>query len=156
MQKYQLGHCGYFKSTPIIQNILQPFENEKQLILIDTDLFLVTAPLQYFEAFIAHRAKENIYTEEYRIYCLQQLKKKDRNLFIFATELLEDKAVFNQILRSSIKYAHCYIWDKALNCYATQYDFYEVIDHPAPAIGTKKDCFACHGNEFYSYVTARF
>jgi|GEM_PF-4225190 hypothetical protein len=156
MQKYRVGCYGYFKSDTFIKNILQPFENEKKLILIDTETFLVTAPLQDFEAVIAYKVKENIYTEEYKSYCLEGLKNNGRNLFTFTTELMEDEALLKQIIRTSLKYEHCYILDKTLNCYATQYEFYEIIDHPAPAIGTKKDCYACNGKEFYSYVTARY
>lgn len=147
---------GYFKTYPIKKLIQQPIAEDEQLLLIEDDLFLVTSTLFTFKYYLASLVKRGTITSDYQDYCIESLEKVGNQLFAFTRYLPYDESLFDKYIRAVITQAVCFVYDKRQQAYTSIIDCYKTIDHPAPLIGTIKECFASNDADFYSFLDKIF
>lgn len=89
---------------------------------------------------------------------------KLRNFFIKKRTHFDDSVNNNQeysfalkaFLEIIIRQSAFYIWDKQLQEYATSIEHYEVVNHPAPAIGDATDYYVYQKFEIAKYLRAQY
>lgn len=143
---------GTFQTPSTFLQIQTPIPATAQIFLMETEAFLITTQLQYLKNFLANSVKAKNITPEYEVYCLENVEQLRNGLFSFATTLFHDEMMLKQFAKLAIKGADCFIWDKQRHVYTTEIEHYQIDDHPAPCVGTKRECYAVNGTEFYSYT----
>ena len=61
--------------------------------------------------------------------------------------------LLHSLKRNLLNHSAFFIWDKELQKYATEIDYYEIINRKAPAVGNDKDYIFYKGEEITSYTT---
>lgn len=161
-----LGY-GCFKSTTISKSINVPLVNDILLCLKETDKLVVKTSIRFFENILKNLIAKNPLRHK---DCGPLLEKINANEVIYIQKLIDkdgfssEKETESDILnkqvwllhslkRSILKQTAFYIWDKELQQYANAIDYYEIINHKAPAVGGNKDYLIYKGEEITSYQT---
>ena len=119
----------------------------ENLILVDTNIFSLSTSLPHKDKMQKkHSLLRRIIMRLYKGCETRQQKEfmhRDEPFFKKFTDFVIYQTAFS-------------IWDKELNEFAQEIEFYQTKDNPAPGCGNKKDCFACNGKEFYSTITSLY
>ncbi len=152
MPQPNLLQYGTFQTPSTFLQIETPIPATAQIFLRESEAFLITTQLQYLKNYLKNSVKAQNITPEYKVYCLENVVPSSKGLFSFTTSLFHDEMMLKRFAKLAIKCADCFIWDKQRNTYATEIEQYQIDDHPAPCVGTKKECYAVNGTECYSFT----
>ena len=176
---------GLFQSATIKKPVLLPKGDEIFLFLKETSTFIVKTNIIFLNNWLENRiAKSSYKTKIYRLLLdkirnneidiiqgllngkivrpVMKLSFKQRIQKFFRKKQFERKIEDeqNNILidfkKAALRQAAIYVWDKETEEFSPTIDYYEIIDHPAPAIGNAKDFYSYRGDEIVSYVTIQY